>query len=205
MPFVSVTDSDSNSDFLAALYPNLTSTSPPFGLDPGRKLRNDDPMSEEEINFPPFQASAEHDFLATQEGTWNVRCSYSMGPDSDPMVVEGTEKAEMLGPFWIASRFEADLLGSPMSGHGSTGYDPVRKVFVATWKDSSNPFLYTFEGFLDENENTLKLSGEKASERYAHREAIDLFKQAVSTLDKLPEADEMKRIKEHASSPEFYN
>jgi hypothetical protein len=117
-------------------------------------------MSEEEINVPPFQASAEHDFLATQEGTWNVRCSYSMGPDSDPMVVEGTEKAEMLGPFWIASRFEADLLGSPMSGHGSTGYDPVRKVFVATWKDSSNPFLYTFEGFLDDEQKMLKLSGE---------------------------------------------
>ena len=117
-------------------------------------------MSEEESNFPPFTASAEHNFLATQEGTWKVPCSYSMGPDADPMEVEGIEKAEMLGPFWLASRFEADLLGSPMSGHGSTGYDPVRKVFVATWKDSSNPFLYTFEGFLDEKDNTLKLSGE---------------------------------------------
>jgi len=41
----------------------------------------------------------------------------------------------------------------------------------------------------------LKLSGEKASNRYAHLEAVDLFKQAVSALSKLPESDDFKRTK----------
>ena len=109
---------------------------------------------------PPFKASAVHDFLASQEGKWDVRCSYSMGPDVDPMEVEGTETAEMLGPFWLVTRFEADLLGSPMQGQASTGYDPVKKVCLGTWKDSSNPFLYTFEGFLNEEQTELKMSGE---------------------------------------------
>ena len=108
----------------------------------------------------PFSPSAVHEFLASQAGEWNVRCSYSMGPDADPMEVEGNETAEMLGPFWLVTRFEADLLGSPMHGIASTGYDPVNKVCVGTWKDSSNPFLYSFEGFLDEAQETLKMSGE---------------------------------------------
>ena len=118
-------------------------------------------MSEEEEDpVPPFTATAEHKFLAKQEGKWDVICSYSMGPDTEPMEVPGTETAEMLGPFWLLARFEADLLGSPMYGQASTGYDPARKVFVGTWKDSSNPFLYTFEGFLDDDHKTLKMSGE---------------------------------------------
>ncbi|MFT5413162.1 MAG: hypothetical protein ACI9NC_005916 [Verrucomicrobiales bacterium] len=117
-------------------------------------------MSEEEQAPQVFSPTAEHAFLASQAGTWTVHCSYSMGPDVAPMEVEATEQADMLGPFWLAARLEADMLGSPMHGHGSTGYDPVRKVYVATWKDSSNPFLYSFEGFHDQEENTLKLSGE---------------------------------------------
>ena len=114
----------------------------------------------EEIPGPPFKATPEHEFLARQEGKWDVCCTYSMGPEIDPMEVTGSETAEMLGPFWLVTRFEADLLGSPMSGQASTGYDPVRKRFVGSWKDSSIPFLYTFEGFLDDEQKTLRMSGE---------------------------------------------
>jgi len=118
-------------------------------------------MSNDEENpTPPFRASDVHDFLASQEGKWSIRCSYSMGPEADPMEVDGTETAEMIGPFWLVTRMEADLLGSPMTGQASTGYDPVKKICIGTWKDSSNPFLYTFEGFLDDEQKTLKMSGE---------------------------------------------
>lgn len=116
-------------------------------------MSDDDPT-------PLFEASREHEFLARQAGEWHVRCSYSMGPDIEPMEVEGSETTEMLGPFWLIGRFEADLLGSPMVGQAATGYDPVRKRFIGTWKDSSIPFLYTFEGFLDDERKTLRLSGE---------------------------------------------
>ena len=117
-------------------------------------------MSDEPSQLPPFRSCEQHEFLAKQEGDWNVRCSYSMGPDIEPMEVDGFEQSQMLGPFWLTTRFEADLLGSPMNGRGSTGYDPVRKVFLATWQDSSNPFLYTFEGYHDQENDILKLSGE---------------------------------------------
>ena len=117
-------------------------------------------MSEKEQAPTTFTPGPEHEFLTHQAGTWNVNCSYNMGEGIDPMEIEATEEAKMLGPFWLAARLEADMLGSPMHGHGSTGYDPVRQVYIATWKDSSNPFLYTFEGFYDEENKTLKLSGE---------------------------------------------
>lgn len=119
-------------------------------------------MSEEEDEdpVPPFEATPEHEFLARQVGKWDVQCSYSMGPDIEPMEVSGVETAEMLGPFWLVTRLDVDLLGSPMCGQAATGYDPVRKLFVGSWKDSSNPFLYSFEGFLDKEHKTLRLSGE---------------------------------------------
>ena len=116
-------------------------------------------MSEDSLG-PPFKTSPQHDFLALQEGDWDVQCAYSMGPDADPIEVPGSEKAEMIGPFWLVTRFEADLLGTPMCGQASFGYDPVKKVFVGTWKDSSIPFHYTFEGFLDDDQKVLKMSGE---------------------------------------------
>jgi len=114
----------------------------------------------EENSGSPFKATSQHEFLARQEGTWDVDCSYTMGPDTEPMEVSGVERAEMLGPFWLVTRLEVDLLGSPLTGQASTGYDPARKLFVGIWQDSSNPFLYSFEGFLDKDQTTLKLSGE---------------------------------------------
>ncbi len=108
----------------------------------------------------PFEPSPEHEFLSRQVGNWKVSCRYSMGAGTEPIEVSGTETAEMIGGFWLVTRFEADLLGTPMAGQASTGYDPIQKRFVGNWKDSSIPFLYAFEGFLDDEQKVLKMSGE---------------------------------------------
>jgi len=96
-------------------------------------------------------------------GDWKVRCLYFMGTSDEPIEVNGTETIELLGDYWIFARFEADVLGSPMQGQAATGYDPIRKCFVGTWKDTSTPFHYNFEGVIEETDGdkkTLKLSGE---------------------------------------------
>ncbi|MEM9478448.1 MAG: DUF1579 family protein [Verrucomicrobiota bacterium] len=107
--------------------------------------------------FPP---APQHDWLKKNTGNWTVECAYFMAPGEDPIEVEGKEFNDMLGEFWSIGRFEADLLGSTMIGQSSIGYDPVKKVFVSTWKDSSTPFHYTFEGELDEERNALLFEGE---------------------------------------------
>ena len=56
-----------------------------------------------------------------------------MGGDTNPIEVEGTENGTMLGDLWCNSHFEADMMGSPISGNGSLGYDPVKKKYIFTW------------------------------------------------------------------------
>ena len=41
----------------------------------------------------------------------------------EPLAVQGTEETEMLGPYWVVGRFEADMMGTPIIGQPTTGYD----------------------------------------------------------------------------------
>ena len=107
-----------------------------------------------------FSPAPEHDWLSTQVGEWEVECAYYTIPGEEPIEVQGTETVEQLGPFWVVSRFEADMMGTPIIGQAVTGFDPVRKVFVGTWKDSYTPFHYTFEGTRSDDGKSLALSGE---------------------------------------------
>ena len=130
-------------------------------------------MSEE----PLFKPSPEHELLSRNVGEWIVECAYHTIPGEEPLKVQGTEKSEMMGPFWVVGRFEADMLGSPIIGQAVTGFDPVKKVFVSTWKDSYTPFHYTFEGTLSEDGNILTVTGEN----------YDPMRQANSTYQTVTE------------------
>jgi hypothetical protein len=105
-------------------------------------------------------ASDEHSLIHRKKGNWKVHCCYFMGGDTNPIEVEGTENGTMLGDLWCNSHFEADMMGSPISGNGSLGYDPVKKKYIFTWNDSTAPFLYLFEGDFDSESNVLDLAGE---------------------------------------------
>jgi hypothetical protein len=109
-----------------------------------------------------FQPTSEHLWLSSLVGKWKVRCLYYMGMPKSQIEVEGTEVVEKLGQFWIFARFEADVLGSIMHGQAATGYDPVKRCFVGTWKDTSTPFHYNFEGTMEEKDGSkiLSLAGE---------------------------------------------
>mgnify|MGYP001819074118 CR=1 FL=1 len=108
----------------------------------------------------PIGAVPEHAEVKRKAGVWKVKCTYYMGGAADPIEVNGREKGEMLGDLWCNSRFEADMLGSPLVGNGSLGFDPVKQKYVSTWKDSAMPFLYTFEGDLDSDTGVLMMVGQ---------------------------------------------
>ena len=112
-------------------------------------------MSENSV----FQPTSQHKWLSRNVGTWEVECSYYMIPGEDPLEVTGQEVVETLGPFWVVGRFEADMMGSPVTGQAVTGYDPIKGLFIGTWKDNSTPFHYTFEGTLSDDERILALEG----------------------------------------------
>jgi len=118
-------------------------------------------MPEENTDdIPVIGACAAHSELRRKEGQWHVKCTYFMGGEADPIEISGSETGRMLGDLWCNSRFEADMLGSPLRGNASIGYDPIKAKYVATWKDSTTPFLYTFEGTFDSASEVFELAGE---------------------------------------------
>lgn len=120
-------------------------------------------MAHSDDDSRTYIATPEHEWLAQFTGKWIVKCGYFMGSLDNPVEVDGTEEVTTVAPFWIVSRFTADLLGTPMEGQSATGFNPVTRKFVGTWKDSSIPFLYTFEGTLKTGKDgvkTLRLAGE---------------------------------------------
>lgn len=115
-------------------------------------------MSNEHEGFA--QPTAEHEWLMTHVGRWTVDCSFYMDPSQPPMQVEGTEAVEQHGPFFIVSRFDAQMMGMPFAGLATMGFDPVTKKFQSTWIDTFSPFLFYFTGNLDATRKLLTMKGQ---------------------------------------------
>ncbi len=130
-------------------------------------------MSEHSV----FKPTPQHRWLQRLVGDWEVTCSYYTIPGEDPIVVPGKESVEALGDFWIVGHFEADMLGTPIVGQSMAGYDPVRQLFVGSWKDNYTPFHYTFEGKLNDDESELFLTGDN----------YDPMRQRISTYQSCTE------------------
>lgn len=105
------------------------------------------------------QPTKAHLWLADAVGTWHVEGRYYVAPDEEPMEASGSEVVEMFGAFWRRSHLEMELPGSIVRGCTCLGFEPLRQRFVATWLDTTNPFLYVYEGSLDEASGTLTLTG----------------------------------------------
>jgi hypothetical protein len=103
--------------------------------------------------------SEHHELLHKKIGNWKVKCHYFMAPGGEPIVAEGTDRVEALGPFWTVGHFDCVVVGKAIKGRSTTGYNPVSGNYVGTWQDSSTPFLYAFEGGFDE-EGRLAMEGE---------------------------------------------
>ena len=89
-------------------------------------------MSDLEDESRSYIATPEHEWLASLTGNWTVRCEYFMGSPDNPIEVDGREEVTTVAPFWIRSLFTADLLGTPMVGHATTGFNPVTRKFMGT-------------------------------------------------------------------------
>jgi Protein of unknown function (DUF1579) len=108
----------------------------------------------------PLRPTAEHEILASDEGTWDATIT-SYLPHGKPAVYKGTEVNTVLaGGLWVASKFEADIGGRRFEGRGHFGYDPLKKQYVGTWIDSLSPILSLLEGRYDAKTKTMTYEGE---------------------------------------------
>lgn len=102
----------------------------------------------------------EHQWLAKFVGRWETNSKGSMGPDSPPIECSGTIESRMIGDFWVVSEMQSTVMGRPMRGLQTIGYDTSKQKFVGTWVDSIMNHLWIYEGTLDEGGDKLTLEAE---------------------------------------------
>ncbi len=90
---------------------------------------------------------APHKMLGRMAGSWITKIKSWMEPNKPPMESSGTSEQKMLldGRF-LQQEFTAEMMGSPFSGLGVTGYDNHTKKYVTTWIDSMGTAILFFEG-----------------------------------------------------------
>jgi hypothetical protein len=90
---------------------------------------------------------APHKVLASMEGSWNAKTKFWMEPNKPPTESTGTCQQKMiLGGRFLQQEFTGDMMESPFTGIGVTGYDNHTRKYVSTWMDSMGTAILVFEG-----------------------------------------------------------
>lgn len=114
--------------------------------------------AQEQPVFP--QPQQEHTWLQQFAGEWDSESEGSMGPDQPPVICKGTMSSRMLGEFWVVNEIKADLMGTPMTGLQTIGYDSEKKAYVGTWVDSMMSHMWKYEGAVDKSGKILTLGAD---------------------------------------------
>lgn len=106
--------------------------------------------------MPP--PTKEHAWFKRYVGEWDSEVEMFMAPNQPPMKSSGTERARMLGGFWLIS--EGGNNAMPYSFLLQLGYDPQRQKYIGSWVDSMTSYNWTYEGTVDSTGNILSLNTE---------------------------------------------
>jgi hypothetical protein len=117
------------------------------------------PAAEASMEMP--KPGPEHGHLKSSEGVWDTTIEAQGQPTS-----KGTSTMKMsLNGFWLLEEFTCDWAGMKFQGRGTTGYDPNKKKFVATWVDNASPALMVTEGTFDPKTKTATMIGDGYNEK----------------------------------------
>ena len=101
----------------------------------------------------------EHAWLKQLGGEWETESEAVMGPGAPPMRSKWTESVRTLGGFWSVAEMTSDMMGTPVVGVMTIGYDAKKKKYVGTWVCSMCDLLFQYEGTVDGNVLTLNTEG----------------------------------------------
>jgi len=105
----------------------------------------------------------EQAWLKQLAGEWDVQFKTYMQPDQPPVEAAGSDSVRAIGDHWVIAETKFTMMGTPLSGVLSVGYDAGKKQFNATWIDSTSGNLWVYEGTLNEAGDTLTLETEGPS------------------------------------------
>ena len=102
-----------------------------------------------------------HDVLKTKAGNWNFTMKWWMTPGSTPEESMGTsENTWILGDRYLMDETQGTVMGESFTGHGTTGYDNLKKKYVSSWIDNMSTGIMTMEGTYDAATKTFTWKGE---------------------------------------------
>jgi hypothetical protein len=137
------------------------------------EAKKDDKATE---NMPPMSDSAMmkawmdyatpgamHTWLAKTNGTWEAEVSQWGGkPGEPPTKAKATNvQTSALGGRYVIGKFTTTMMGMPMEGMSTMGYDNVKKMFVSTWIDNMGSGIAHMSGTYDEATKTMNMKGKQ--------------------------------------------
>ncbi len=103
---------------------------------------------------------AAHKFLDTFVGTWDLTTRVWMEPGAPPAESNGTAEVRwILEGRYLEDVTTGSMMGMPLHGRGISGYDNMKKKYVAIWIDNMSTAISTMEGSLDETGRVLTYHG----------------------------------------------
>jgi hypothetical protein len=112
----------------------------------------------QELKMPPPEK--EHEWLQQFVGEWESEMEASGAPGQPAMKCKGTIQSRAIGGFWVQSEIKSEMMGKPMVGLQTLGYDPKSKKYVGTWVDSMLSYLWKYEGTVDKTGKILTLEAD---------------------------------------------
>ena len=102
----------------------------------------------------------EHEWLKQLEGEWVTESEAVMGPGQAPVKCKWNEVVRSLGGFWTIGEMKSDIMGTPVTGIMTLGYDPKTKKYIGSWVCSMDGHLWKYEGTVDASGKVLTLNTE---------------------------------------------
>jgi hypothetical protein len=104
---------------------------------------------------------AQHKWMASSVGDWDVEMKMWMDPSQPPVVSTGTNTNSMaMDGRFLEYNFKGTVMGMPFTGKGVMGYDNTAQKYYSTWYDNMSTSLMYMEGTFDEKTKTMTSMGE---------------------------------------------
>jgi len=125
-----------------------------------KKATQMDPQAMMEVYKKLATPGEPHKLLASMAGSWTTKTKHWMEPKKPPMESTGTCEQKMLleGRF-LQQECTGEMMGSPFTGIGVTGYDNHTKKYVSTWMDSMGTGIFFMEGTASADGKTITQKG----------------------------------------------
>jgi hypothetical protein len=118
------------------------------------------PLTRSSAQEPALDApQPEHKLLARLAGQWRFeKLSVPAGGAKPESLGEGTISAELVGGFFVVSRWSGQVYGSDYTAFQSLGYDIKQKQYTGCWIDSTMSYRWELSGTVDAKSQELEIN-----------------------------------------------